>query len=100
MQDVQDIQNLVTVDVQDFEAEVELLWLAVLFEGQQEFNKLHHLNLGPVEALSHPQIQNLPEIGFVHSNQVFYILSEVQLGERCNAINVGTFDLIFWCMSP
>ena len=100
MQDVQDVQNLVSVDVEDLEAEVKLFWLALLLERRQKFNKLHNLNLGPVEALSHPEIQDLPEIRFVHTDQMFYILSEVQLGKRCNTIYVGTFNLIFGSIAP
>ena len=54
VQQVQDVQQSVIVDIEDIEAQVELLRLVIQSEGQQEFNELRDRDLGSVETLSHP----------------------------------------------
>ena len=94
VQQVQNIQQAIPVDVQDFETFLQLLGLAIEAEGQKALNELHDCDLGPVVAIRHPQVQYFTEVGLVHADHVLYIPHEVLLSESCHTLDSRTFYLV------
>ena len=67
MQQVEDIQKLILINVQNVEAEVQLLLFIVASEVNQAIDEIVNRDLRFVVALGHVEVQTFAEVRLVNA---------------------------------
>lgn len=88
------------VDIENIEAEMQLLLLVVAAERKEPLDELVDGDLGAVVALRHVQVEALSEVRLVLADHILDVLCEVFFSEHSHAVDMRPCDLVLLVLAP
>ena len=100
MEQVEDIQKLILINVQNVEAEVQLLLFIVASEVNQAIDEIVNRDLRFVVALGHVKVQTFAEVRLVNAEHILDVLHKIFLGQCGDAFKMSAWHLILFRLAP